>query len=320
MDYSKMKKDDLKALCKERKIKGITGKTKEELIGMITQRDTTPVSAPKNEAKTDVKEQLPTKVEMSGWIPWSEKSKDIPFKSTIKSVGDGEQKMEKELDTPLLGQNSSYDMMPILNGIKTKCEVKKLDAQNDFNTGKEGRDVLRPIKLLHTIFIDSISVFEKSTLFTSEEKTKLVSLHDISPDELAVGTLKKIKEVCIMLNLKKKILRSSLPTIPFAVSGQTHCIPIDHYYGMCKKVEGLDFPSEFTPYIDTILILQKMDHDYINEPEKFTYDLDSIVGKLFADIKLIIVHEQKGYLILENTDRIKFYRITRGNPRFQVMF
>ncbi len=65
MNYSKMKKDELKALCKERKIKGITGKSKEELIEMITQRDATPVSAPKIEAKTDVKVEPAVKVEMT---------------------------------------------------------------------------------------------------------------------------------------------------------------------------------------------------------------------------------------------------------------
>jgi len=35
-DYTKMKVADLKQLCKERKIKGITGKSKEELIAMLT--------------------------------------------------------------------------------------------------------------------------------------------------------------------------------------------------------------------------------------------------------------------------------------------
>jgi hypothetical protein len=35
-DYKKMKVADLKKLCKERKIKGITGKSKEELIAMLS--------------------------------------------------------------------------------------------------------------------------------------------------------------------------------------------------------------------------------------------------------------------------------------------
>ncbi len=64
-----MKKDELKALCKERKIKGITRKRKEELIEMITQRDATPVSAPKIEAKTDVKVIPPVK-EMTDLPSW----------------------------------------------------------------------------------------------------------------------------------------------------------------------------------------------------------------------------------------------------------
>jgi hypothetical protein len=60
--YSTMKKDELKAICKERKIKGITGKTKDELIKMIEQRDATPVSvAPNNEAKTNVKRKTNVK-------------------------------------------------------------------------------------------------------------------------------------------------------------------------------------------------------------------------------------------------------------------
>ena len=66
MNYSKMKKDELKTICKERKINGITGKKKEELIEMIKQRDATPVSAPKIEAKTDLKEIFSVKEEMVG--------------------------------------------------------------------------------------------------------------------------------------------------------------------------------------------------------------------------------------------------------------
>jgi hypothetical protein len=81
---------------------------------------------------------------------------------------------------------------------------RRLDAQNDFNTGKEGRDALRPSKLRQTILIDSLIVFQKSNLFTSEEKAKLVSLQHISPDEICVGTLKKMKDICMMLNVKKK--------------------------------------------------------------------------------------------------------------------
>ena len=58
-----MKKDELKAICAERKITGITRKNKEELVEMIKQTDTTSVSAPKNDEKTDIKVKAPVKVE-----------------------------------------------------------------------------------------------------------------------------------------------------------------------------------------------------------------------------------------------------------------
>lgn len=279
---------------------------------------TTPVSSPKMEAATDLKVEPPIKVYMN-WTRWSEKSKDIPFKSTLKGVGDGEQKMSAELETPIKGQNSSFDMAPILNGIRVKCDIKKLDSQNDFNTGKKGRDVLRPVKMLHTMLLDSLSLFEKSDLFTHEEKEKLKNVKDSSPDELAVGTLKKISEICLMLNRKKPILRSKLPHIPVTIYTQTTQMPLDIFYYNCQKL-GLDFPYEYTDHIETIQILQKMDHIYIDEPAKFMEDLHSIVGKLFTDIKIIIVDEKKGFILVPDTTRIRFYRITRGNPRFQVLF
>ncbi len=325
MNYSNMKKDELKAICKERKIKGLSGKIKQELIDLIKQNE----SEPKNEAiqvrqinkaKTDVNVKAHVNETMN-WISWSEKSNNIPFVSTMKGIGDGEQKISQEFDTPVLWQNSPYDMMPILNGIKTKCEVKKLDKQNDFNTSKEGRDVLRPIKMLHTTFLDSINWFVKSNLFTPDEKAVLVLVEDVSPDELAEGTLKKLKQICVMLNSKKKSLRSTLhPPIPFTAHCQPkQMIPLDVYYSLCQKID-IDFPIEFSSYIDTILILQKMDHIYIDEPNKLIEDLNAVVEKLFADITIIIVDKDKGYMILPDTSRIQFYRITRGNPRFKVMF
>lgn len=270
------------------------------------------------ETKTGVKIILPEEVEMN-WRPWTEKSKDIPFKSHVIGVGDGEEKVSGELDTPILGQNSYYDMMPSLNGVKTKCDVKKLDKQDDFNTGKEGRDVLRPLKTLHTNLLDSLNVFAKSDIFTSDEKALLAWFHDVSPDELAVGTLKKLKDVCVMLSLKKKHLRSTLPLVPFTAHSQTTNMPLDLYYTICQSL-GLVFPSEFSSFVETIQILQQMNHVYMDEPEKFVNDLNSLVGKIFTGIKLIIADQDKGYMIIEETSRIQFYRITRGNPRFKVLF
>ena len=267
------------------------------------------MSTPNIEDKTGIPE----------WKDWSEEVKKIPFKSTIRGVGDGEQRMALELATPLLGQNSPYDMMPVLNGILTKCDVKKLDKQNDFNTGKDGRDVLRNCRSRLTELFDSIKDFQNSTLFTSDEKTKIEYFKEQSPDEIAVGTLLKLEELLKILHSKKIHLLAVLPTVPVSACGQTTDMRIEDYYTFCQNYKR-DFPSEFTSYIETIKILHKMDHEYINNPGRLMEELHSLVGKLFTDIKPIIVHEEKGYFILDNIDRIKFYRITRGHPRFKVIF
>jgi len=284
----------------------------------------TPVSAPIIEAETDKKAKASVN-EDKNWIPWTDKSKDTPFKSNRGSgIGDGEYKMGKELNTPVQGQNSPYDMMPLLNGIVTKCDVKKLDKQDDFNTGVNGRDVLRPIKALHAELLESIKIFVKSARFTDDEKAKLELKvkkpnKDVSPDELSVGNLKILEEICHMLKKKKEELRSKLPGVEFNACGEDGKMPLELFYTLYQTLRR-DFPPKFSSYIDAILILQKMDHIYIDNPSKFREDLNALVGKVFTDMKLIIVHETKGYFILENIEKIQFLRITKGHPRFKVIF
>jgi hypothetical protein len=252
------------------------------------------------------------------WNPWSEKSKDISFNSYTTGVGDGEDKVACELETPTLGQNSPYDMEPIINGVKTKCDVKKLDTQNDFNTGKKGRDIIRPIKYLHINLLNSMIVLSESTLFTPDERSMLNLLQDVSPDELSVGKLHTIDDTCKMLYNKKQYLRSKLPSIPVTILGQTKEVTLDIYYDICNKI-GLSLPDELSSYKDELEVLKYMDNPYIDRPTQFMEDLNSLISKIFNDIKIIIVDKQKGYMILENIHNIQFYRITRGNPRFKVI-
>ena len=141
-------------------------------------------------------------------------------------------------------QNSSYDMVIYFDGIKTECDVKKLDKQNDFNTGKKGRDIIRPIKNNITQLLDSLITFSESDLFTPDEKNIISWFHDINPDELAVNTIKRLKEVCEMLSSKKITLRSTLPHISFTVNSHICNTPLDLYYNICHKL-GLIFPSNF---------------------------------------------------------------------------
>ncbi len=252
------------------------------------------------------------------WIPWTEKSAGIPFKTTKKGLGDGEERVAAELNTTVMGQNCCYDMEPVLNGIKTKCDVKKLDSQDDFNTGKEGRDALRATKTEHIKLFGCLNDLYGNKIFTDKENQALSELQELSPDELCVGNLKRLDQACKMLHEKKQQLRSGLPAVKITINGCIRERPLDMYYNTCKMYD-IPFPKEHESFVNVIQLLQKMDHPYIDNPGKFTGDLEALVGTIFHEIKVIIVDEKKGYMVLER-EQIKFYRITRGNPRFQVLF
>ena len=62
-------------------------------------------------------------IDVDKYHKWSDKSKDVPFKSSQKCVGNGEEKLAKELDilTPLGGQNSTVDLIhPNMGNISVK--------------------------------------------------------------------------------------------------------------------------------------------------------------------------------------------------------
>jgi hypothetical protein len=70
MDYSKMKKEKLKALCRRYCIRGISKKNKCELIEAIIQRDNVISKASNTKEETDVKIEPIVKVEMNTLPNW----------------------------------------------------------------------------------------------------------------------------------------------------------------------------------------------------------------------------------------------------------
>lgn len=247
------------------------------------------------------------------WIPWTDKSKDILFNQS-----NGEDKVAAELDTHALGQNSPYDMDAIINHNKVKCEIKKLD-NNTFNTGVKGRDLLRPIK--NTI-IDLLNICRKinnSSILTSEENKKISDLKNLSPDELCVSNIQKIKEVCKILSEKQELLRKSLPKVtPFEKKGEPLEMSLDKYYSICVILEQPILP-EYESYNDTLIFLHEISHKYISNPSLFMDDLHNLVS-VFTELQLIFVDQKKGYCIWDKMECITFERITRGHPRFRVHF
>ena len=252
------------------------------------------------------------------WIPWTGKSEHVSFVSDKKGVGDGEDKVAHELNTAILGQNSSYDMKYAIGGIEYECDVKKLDKDGSFNTGVKGRNALRPFKHeienLFTIFVN----IRESKFLSQDEKDKLIEFEDVSPDELCLSNLKKLYEICSMLHTKYNMLFSSIPNLkPFIdKTGTIIEMSLYQYYKICGILQQ-NFPSEFDAHKDTLIILQDLSHEYISNPTKLKDSLNGLVS-IFTGQKLIFVHEKKGYYICNELENIEFQRITKGNPRFCV--
>lgn len=252
------------------------------------------------------------------WIGWTNKSAAIPFKTTIKGVGDGEQKTAAELGTNIQGQNSNYDMKVIIDGKERLCDVKKLD-NGTFNTCVKGRDALRPIKNTITDLLNIFNTVRSSPILTSDEKNTLKQFEEVSPDELCVSNIKKINDACLMLHKKQELIRTTLPKVcPFKnMKGDTIEMPLDKYYSICL-ILNQPLSSEFESHKDNLVFLTDISHKYIANPKLFNESLDGLVS-LFAELKLIFVDETKGYCIWNDMDCIKFERITRGNPRFRIV-
>jgi len=226
------------------------------------------------------------------WINWTDKSNDISFKTTIKGVGDGEEKVARELDTTILGQNSSYDMKVIIEGIECECDVKKLD-KNTFNTGVKGRNALRPIKTKITDLLNSFRKILCSNILTQEEITILQNFEEVSPDELCVSNIQKLYKIIHLLHEKREQIISTLPNIqPFIKKDGTIVeMNLFEYYNICLILKQY-LPEEFNEFNNILLLLNYISHEYIINPDKLYNSLNSLVS-IFSGLTLIFVDEKK---------------------------
>ena len=221
-------------------------------------------------------------IDVEKYQAWSDKSKDIPFKSSKKCVGNGEEKLAKELDIsiPVGGQNSTVDLIhPIMGNISVK------DMTNDDCTlGTEGCHNMR--KIFRTIINPFITWTEKYRLkcelankfYDDINKTygssRTTIMDGIDRYELSTANLSKLNE---LLNELKK-----------------------------KKFEK-EYHSLKSEYIDDIM--NSLGEDSLQEL------LNKCIRKEATRMTLIIVDEKKGWLIVKNINKLSCPRITRGSPR-----
>ena len=142
MDYSKMKKDDLKAICKELKIKGCSGKKKNQLIEMIQQNEITPDSAPKIEAKTDVKIKPSVKVEMAEDTYTKDLLKEqyALHKAYVNGRINTTKKIGVKVRLPCIPEDISENIVKFILHNKLKDITSRWDCKKgDLQSEKEGK-------------------------------------------------------------------------------------------------------------------------------------------------------------------------------------
>lgn len=213
---------------------------------------------------------------------WSDKSKDITFKSSKKCVGNGEEKLAKELDisSRLGGQNSTVDLIhPDMGSISVK------DMTNDDCTlGTEGCNDMRKIfRTIINLFVCWItkhkSKCELANKFYNDINKKYGSsrttiMDGIDRYELSKANLSKLNEILIELTKTK----------------------LENEYDSLKS-----------EYIDDII-------NSLND-KSLQYMLNECVRKEATTMTLIIVDEKKGWLIVKDINKLSCPRITRGAPR-----
>ena len=213
---------------------------------------------------------------------WSDKSKDVPFKSSQKCVGNGEEKLAKELDIlmPLGGQNSTVDLIhPNMGNISVKDMTS-----DDCTLGTEGCNDMRVIfRTIINPFVSWILKYKPSCELANKfyneidknyGSSRITIIDGIDRFELSQSNLEKLNE---LLNDLKK-----------------------HH-------SEKQYNSLKSEYIEDIVcnLHDKSLQDMLNE----------CVRKEATEMTLIIVDEKKGWLIVKNVNKLSCPRITRGAPR-----
>lgn len=212
---------------------------------------------------------------------WSDKSKDIPFKSSKKCIGNGEEKLAKELDisTPLGGQNRTVDLIhPDIGPISVK------DMTNDdCILGTDGCNDMRKIfRTIINLFVCWIIKYKSNCKLANKfynditkkyGSSRTTVMDGIDRYELSKANLSKLNE---MLNELKKNLEK-------------------------------DYDSLKSEYIDDIITS-------LNN-RSLQYMLNECVRKEATNMTLVIVDEKKGWLIVKDINKLSCPRITRGAPR-----
>lgn len=214
--------------------------------------------------------------------PWSELSSSVPFKTTKRCVGNGEEKLMKELGISgeVGGQNRVADVVhPVLGNISVKDMT-----HDDCTLGTEGCNDMR------VVFRTVVNPF--------------------------VSWMMKYKDKC---NVASKFYEAS--NKKYGSSRHSVLEGIDRCELSSSNLNALDSMIKKLVCLHEQVITPSMNSEYIDDMienignESLKSMLDKCIQKEAISMKLIIVHEEKGWLMVGDVFNLSCPRITRGAPR-----
>jgi hypothetical protein len=257
------------------------------------------------------------------WTRWSAASESVSYDHRPDGAGPGEWKVAAEFNTRPLGQNSPYDMEPVINGSAYKFEIKEPDSADSFPCGRNGRDALRPVKALIAELLGRFPGIAAHAAVPEGLRGQLLSLSTVSPDELCEGNTVKLHEACRSLLELRETLQSRLTTVPLfnPFTGERTSVSA-RQYAATAKVWGLTAEAiketVGAESFSSVELLDSLTHVYIDTPDRLLSDLTSL-RDIFRGYVLVLVHREKGFYLMDSPEtRLTFNRITRGHPRFKV--
>ena len=267
------------------------------------------------------------------WNTWTNKSQNTPFLSSEKAIGDGEQKLGAEFNKKPLGQNFAYDLE--ING--ERWEVKKLDSDNSFRLGVEVSTRYTPIigKLIR-ILENVLSIRSEllvgdigklinsciSKIESTNSRCSTMLLDGLRKNEVAESNLDKANE--IIEDLKSVLVISGGITLHSSIDGiKKDYKVLDGFKKIIienisteDKIKILGDNDIYNRLLITNLIFNDIE---IFENNSLREELNKTIRNVFQNVKLVLVHEKKGFKPITDLEIIYCNRITSGLPRCKLV-
>ncbi len=235
------------------------------------------------------------------WHIWSDMSTGVPFKTNTSGVGNGEDKLAKELGltTTPGGQNSTIDLQhPQVGGISVKDMTS-----DDCTLGTEGCQYMtRLFRRVAAPLLSWCEKFKYTCEYAKNVFTKLEGVYGISKISISDG-IDRRELSSSNLKMLYNILDDIMDTMKQVNEDKEKEKEKEKEKDCCHTSLKSEYITDIFEYL---------------KDESFKKKIDDCVRQEAICMTLVIVHETKGWMVVKDISKIHCPRITRGAPRIHV--